>query len=40
MVRYDDDSEVISLIKALLNAKIANKWVMNTYSYSDFVPNI
>jgi len=35
-----DDSGVIVLIQALGNAKIANKWVMNTHSHSDFAPNI
>jgi len=37
---YDDDSGVIILIQALFNAKIANKWVMNTHLHSDFVFNI
>jgi len=35
-----DDSVVIFLIQALINAKIANKWVINTHSHSDFAPNI
>jgi len=35
-----DESGVILLIQALINAKIANKWVINTHSHSDFAPNI
>jgi len=35
-----DDSGVILLIQALGDAKIYNKWVMNTHSDSDFAPNI
>jgi len=35
-----DDSGVIVLIQALGHAKIANKWVMNTHSHSDFAPDI
>jgi len=35
-----DDSAVIVWIEALGDAKIANKWVMNTHSHSDFAPNI
>ena len=31
-----DDSGVIVLIQALGDAKISNKWVMNTPSHSDF----
>jgi len=34
------DLEVIVLIESLGNAKIANKWVMNTDWHSDFAPNI
>jgi len=39
MVMYDD-SGVILLIQALINAKIANKWVIKSHSKSDFAPNI
>jgi hypothetical protein len=39
MVMYDD-SGVILLIQALINAKIANKWVIKSHSHSDFAPNI
>ena len=39
MVMYDD-SGVILLIQALINAKIANKWVIKSHSDSDFAPNI
>jgi len=35
-----DDSGDILLIQALVNAKIANKSVMDTHSHYDFVPNI
>jgi len=35
-----DDSGVTVLIQAPGDAKIANKWVMNTHSHSDFAPNI
>jgi len=35
-----DDAGVIVLIQALGDANIANKWVMNTHSHSDFAPNI
>jgi len=35
-----DDSWVIILIQALVNAKTANKWFINTHSYSDVVHNI
>ena len=35
-----DDSGVIVFIQELGDAKIANKWVMNTHSHSDFAPNI
>jgi len=32
MVRYDDDLGVIIMIQELVNAKIANKSIMSTYS--------
>jgi len=35
-----DDSGVILWIQALVDAKIANKWVINTHSHSDFAPNV
>jgi len=35
-----DNSAVIVLIQALGDAKIANKWIMNTHSHSDLSPNI
>jgi len=35
-----DYSGVFLLIQALVEAKIANKKVMNTHSHSDFAPNI
>jgi len=35
-----DDSGVIVLFPAHGDAKIANKWVMNTHSHSDFAHNI
>jgi len=35
-----DDSGVIVLIEAPGDAKIANKWLMNSHSHSDFAPNI
>jgi len=35
-----DNSGVIELIEEHGNAKIANKWVINTRSHSDFMPNI
>jgi len=35
-----DDSGVIVLIQALIYAKIATKWVINTHSHSDFARNI
>jgi len=35
-----DDSGVILFIQALINAKIAKKWVINSDSHSDFVPDI
>jgi len=35
-----DDSGVILLIQAYINAKIANKWVMNSHAHFDFAPNI
>jgi len=35
-----DDAGVVLLIQALVNAKIANKLVVNTYSHYDFAPNI
>jgi len=35
-----DDSGVVLCIQALKDAKIANKWVINAQSHSDFVPNI
>jgi len=35
-----DDSGVILLIQALINVKVANKWVINSHSHSDFPPNI
>jgi len=31
-----DDSGAITLIQALVNAKTANKWLINTHSHSDF----
>jgi hypothetical protein len=34
-----DDSGVIVLIQAFGDAKIANKWVMNAHSHSDFAAN-
>jgi len=33
-----DGSGVIILIQALVNAKTANKWVINSHSHSDFAP--
>jgi len=36
MVRYKDNLGVLILIQALVNGKIANKWVMNVHSHSDF----
>jgi len=35
-----DISRVILLIQEFINTKIANKWVINTYSHSDFAANI
>jgi len=35
-----DDSGVILLIQALINAKIANKWAIDSHSHSDLAPNI
>jgi len=35
-----DDSGAIVFIQALGDAKIAEKWVMNTHSHSDFAPII
>jgi hypothetical protein len=35
-----DDSGVILLIHAHINAKIANKWVIHSHSDSEFGPNI
>jgi len=35
-----DELGVILLIQALINAKIANKWVIHSHSHSDFAPNI
>jgi hypothetical protein len=34
-----DDSWVVKWIQALVDAKIANKRVINTHAHSDFVPN-
>jgi len=39
MVRYDNNSGVILLIQAPVNAKIASKWVMNTQADSDIASN-
>jgi len=33
-----DDSGEILLIQALINAKTANKWLINTHLYSDSAP--
>jgi len=33
-----DVSGLILLIQALVNAKTANKWLINSHSHSDFVP--
>ena len=33
-------SRVCLWIQPLVDAKIANKWVLNTLSHSDFAPNI
>jgi len=35
-----DDWGMILWIQALIDAKIANKGVINTHSHSDFAPNI
>jgi hypothetical protein len=35
-----DDSGVFLWIQALIDTKIAKKWVINTPSHSDFAPNI
>ena len=40
MPRYHDDARVILLIEALVIAKDANKWGMNTHSYLDFESNL
>jgi hypothetical protein len=35
-----DDLAVILSIQALINAKIASKWVIRSHSHSDFASNI
>ena len=35
-----DEAGVILWIQALVDAKIANKWFINTYSHSVFAPYV